>query len=83
MNHSNMAQPRPNNGPCDDARNDARNDAHIDAQHEQVTRMARAVEANWSAAWASLGQLRHEPRSLVDDTPTMLRVLTPGLPRRS
>lgn len=46
----------------------------------QLTRMARAVEANWCAAWASLGQLQHPPRSLVDDTPNMLRVVTPGLP---
>ena len=76
MNHSNMAQPPQNNGPTDDARDGA----SIDARHEQDARMARAVEANWGAAWASLGQLRHEPRSLVDDTPTMLRVVTPGLP---
>ena len=76
MNHSNMAQPQQNNGPTDGARDDAR----IDARREQDTQMARAVEANWGAAWASLGQLRHEPRSLVEDTPTMLRVVTPGLP---
>ena len=44
------------------------------------TRMARAVEGAWCAAWASLGALPYQPRSLVDDTATMLRVVTPGLP---
>lgn len=52
-----------------------------EAWHEmRRAEMARAVEANWCAAWASLGLLRHPPRSLVDDTPMMLRVATPGLP---
>lgn len=52
-------------------------DAHLPAYR---TRMAHAVEDNWCAAWASLGTLRHPPHSLVDDTPRMLRVVTPGLP---
>jgi GNAT superfamily N-acetyltransferase len=43
-------------------------------------RMARAVEGNWSDAWATLGLVDREPRSLVDDTAWMLRVVTPGLP---
>lgn len=42
--------------------------------------MARAVEGAWCAAWASLGALPYQPRSLVDDAATMLRVVTPGLP---
>ena len=47
--------------------------------HERM-RMARAVEDSWCAAWASLGALPYEPRSLVDDSATMLRVVTPGMP---
>lgn len=69
MNRSEMTQPPRNNSASDDAQSDA---YHM--------RMAYAVEANWCAAWASLGLLRSEPRSLVDETPTMLRVVTPGLP---
>src|SRR6185437_3691645 len=42
--------------------------------------MARAVEGAWCAAWASLGALPYQPRSLVDDAATALRVVTPGLP---
>ena len=42
--------------------------------------MARAVESAWCAAWASLGALPYQPRSLVDDSAMMLRVVTPGLP---
>lgn len=42
--------------------------------------MARAVEGAWCAAWASLGALPYQPRSLVDDAATVLRVVTPGLP---
>lgn len=52
-------------------------DAHLPAYR---ARMAHAVEDNWCAAWASLGLLRHPPLSQVDDTPRMLRVVTPGLP---
>ena len=66
MSHSEMAQP-----PRDDDRDDdATDDDEPDAQR---LRMARVVEANWCAAWASLGRLASDPRSLVDDTPTMLR----------
>lgn len=50
------------------------------AEAHSLAQMGRAVEANWCAAWASLGLLQHQPRSLVDDTPAMLRVVTPGLP---
>ena len=61
-----------------------RNPAHHDQpearQLAEMAEMARAVEANWCAAWASLGLLRHPPRSFVDDTATLLRVVTPGLP---
>jgi ribosomal protein S18 acetylase RimI-like enzyme len=42
--------------------------------------MARAVEDNWCAAWASLGALQIVPRTLVDDRPEYLRVCTPGVP---
>jgi GNAT superfamily N-acetyltransferase len=68
MSQSEMAQP-----PRDDETDDDEPDA-------QRLRMARAVEANWCAAWASLGKLTTQPHSLDDDTPTMLRVLTPGVP---
>jgi GNAT superfamily N-acetyltransferase len=46
---------------------------------EEVTRRALAVEANWCAAWASLGAVRADPPTLVDDTPDYLRVYTPGV----
>lgn len=46
---------------------------------DQLQRMARAVEANWRHAWASLGAARAEPPTLVDDTPEFLRVYTPTL----
>ncbi len=68
MNHSEMAQPPRNYDATDDDEPDVRR-----------LRMARAVEANWCAAWASLGSLTSQPYALVDDTPTMLRVLTPGV----
>jgi GNAT superfamily N-acetyltransferase len=42
--------------------------------------MARAVESNWCAAWATLGAVRAESRTIVEDTPAYLRVYTPGLP---
>lgn len=50
-----------------------------DAPAQQTQTAAHAVEANWSAAWASLGLLRHPPLSLVDDSPALLRVVTPDL----
>lgn len=69
MTGSDMAQPPQDNGAADNTGAEA-----------YRAQMARAVEANWCAAWASLEMLSYEPRSLVDDTPTMLRVATPGLP---
>ncbi len=69
MDRSEMAEPPQDSHASDD-------DEQSDAQRLE---MARATEANWCAAWASLGLLRSEPRSLVDDTPTLLRVVTPGL----
>ncbi len=47
---------------------------------ERLTQMARAVEDNWCAAWASLGSLQVLPASLVSATPDYLRVHTPGAP---
>ena len=47
---------------------------------DDIQRMARAVEDNWSAAWASLGGLRDAPQTYVDDTPDFVRVYTPGAP---
>lgn len=73
MNRSDMAQPQQNQNPTDD------DESAADAATLRA-RMAHAVEANWCAAWASLGALPHPPRSLVDDTATLLRVVTPGLP---
>lgn len=79
-----MAQPQHDHSSIDvghDQRHDERHDEQRRlAQRAEMARMARAVEANWSAAWASLGALGQQPRSLVDDTPEMLRVVTPGLP---
>lgn len=72
MNRSDTAQPPQGHPSTDDPRD-------TDAAVHRL-RMARAVEANWCAAWASLGGLTSPPRSLVDDTPAMLRVVTPGLP---
>jgi GNAT superfamily N-acetyltransferase len=47
---------------------------------EHLDRLARAVEDNWCAAWASLGAVNVAPRTLVDDLPGFLRVYTPGVP---
>lgn len=47
---------------------------------EDVNRLARAVEANWCAAWASLGSVRDALPTYVDDTPAFLRVCTPAVP---
>jgi GNAT superfamily N-acetyltransferase len=47
---------------------------------ENVSRLARAVEASWCAAWASLGAVRTQPPSYVDATAEYLRVCTPGMP---
>jgi hypothetical protein len=46
---------------------------------EEMSALARAVERNWRAAWAALGAVEMEPRSVVDDTPGFLRVYTPGV----
>jgi GNAT superfamily N-acetyltransferase len=46
---------------------------------EELQRMARAVELNWAAAWASLGAVAQRPPTLVDDTPDVLRIYTPGI----
>jgi len=47
---------------------------------DDTQRMARAVEDNWSAAWATLGSLLDSPQTYVDDTPNFVRVYTPGSP---
>lgn len=47
---------------------------------EQLSQRALIVERNWCAAWASLGAVRAEPATIVDDQPEMLRVYTPGAP---
>jgi GNAT superfamily N-acetyltransferase len=46
---------------------------------EEMSALARAVERNWRAAWAALGAVEAEPRSVVDDTTGFLRVYTPGV----
>ena len=46
---------------------------------EDLTALARAVERNWRYAWAALGDVATEPRSIVDDTSGFLRVYTPGI----
>ncbi|HEV8191009.1 MAG TPA: GNAT family N-acetyltransferase [Ktedonobacterales bacterium] len=47
---------------------------------DNLLMMARAVERNWCAAWATLGAVSDEPRTMVDDIPAFLRVYTPGQP---
>lgn len=47
---------------------------------DQLNQMARLVERNWCAAWASLGRVNAHPPTLVDNTHTALRVYTPGAP---
>lgn len=47
---------------------------------ERLDALARMVETNWCAAWASLGAVDEQPRSYVDDTPSWLRVYTPTMP---
>lgn len=47
---------------------------------DQLRVMARAVEENWRTAWATLGALTDSPRSVVENSPTMLRVFTPEMP---
>ena len=40
--------------------------------------MARRVERNWAAAWASLGRVQAAPPTIADQLPDCLRVYTPG-----
>ena len=47
---------------------------------EDLARRTRIVEGSWCAAWASLGTVATPPRTLVEDSPAMLRVITPGAP---
>ena len=47
---------------------------------EDLTRLARAVEENWCAAWASLGDLNVTPRTEVTNSAECLRICTPGQP---
>lgn len=47
---------------------------------EELARRTRIVESAWCAAWASLGAVATPPRTLVEETPTLLRVITPGAP---
>lgn len=47
---------------------------------EQLNQKARLVEANWCAAWATLGGVRAEPATIVTDTADYLRIHTPGEP---
>lgn len=47
---------------------------------DKAQQMVRAVEDNWSAAWATLGKLTNAPQTHVDDTPDFIRVYTPGAP---
>jgi GNAT superfamily N-acetyltransferase len=39
-----------------------------------------AVEANWCAAWLTLGAVEEPPRSLVEDTSEWVRIITPEGP---
>lgn len=47
---------------------------------EDLTRRTRLVESAWCTAWASLGVVAAPPRTLVEETPALLRVITPGAP---
>lgn len=49
-------------------------------QLSQINRMARLVEENWAAAWASLAAARATPPTIADATADCLRVYTPGVP---
>jgi hypothetical protein len=46
---------------------------------EQLDHLARAVEDNWCAAWASLGAVTIAPRTVVDEATDYLRIYTPGM----
>ncbi|MEO7003389.1 MAG: hypothetical protein ABI068_16360, partial [Ktedonobacterales bacterium] len=45
---------------------------------DHLTQLARLVEINWAAAWATLGAVSGEPHTYVDDTADYLRVYTPA-----
>lgn len=47
---------------------------------DHLSRQAHVVEDAWAEAWASLGALDAQPRTVVDDLPDCLRVYTPGAP---
>lgn len=47
---------------------------------DNLNRLARAVEANWCAAWASLGGVHDELPTYVGDTSEFLRIFTPAAP---
>ncbi|MBF6591601.1 MAG: GNAT family N-acetyltransferase [Ktedonobacterales bacterium] len=47
---------------------------------DHLHRLARSVEENWCAAWASLGAVAMTPRTVVERGPEYLRVYTPGEP---
>jgi len=47
---------------------------------EDLTRLARAVEENWCAAWGSLGDLHVIPATEVTNSAECLRICTPGQP---
>jgi GNAT superfamily N-acetyltransferase len=49
-------------------------------QMDHGERMARLVERNWAAAWASLSRAPADPPTIADDLPDYLRVYTPGAP---
>jgi ribosomal protein S18 acetylase RimI-like enzyme len=47
---------------------------------DNLTRLARAVEDNWCAAWSTLGALHATPPTFVSDTADYVCVCTPGQP---
>ncbi|HEX9036069.1 MAG TPA: GNAT family N-acetyltransferase [Ktedonobacterales bacterium] len=46
----------------------------------QVDPLARLVERNWAAAWASLSRARATPPTFAEELDSCLRVFTPGAP---
>lgn len=47
---------------------------------EDLARRTRIVEGAWCVAWASLAAVATPPRTLVEESPAHLRVITPGAP---
>jgi GNAT superfamily N-acetyltransferase len=45
---------------------------------ELLLQQARAVEQAWSEAWVSLGSVAGQPQTIAEDTPSFVRVYTPG-----